>query len=178
VGIQNSTVLGNVALAQGNGGAVAMSASGDAAAFSALVVGGNFSVTQGDGASDLVGIVGLNGPNTIGGNFSITQGDGNSDKIDIEDTAVGGNTSLKLGDGSNDRVDIEATVSGDSGVTFNEKVTIRFGDGGGATLNVGTDGDPVSFGADADFSAGGTGNTYNQGPNVSFQPGQPTLHNI
>jgi hypothetical protein len=142
------------------------------------VVVGKFSVTQGDGASDLVGIVGFNGPNTIGGNFSITQGDGNSDKIDIEDTAVGGNTSLKLGDGSNDLVDIEATVSGDSGVTFNKKVTIRFGDGGGATLNVGTDGDPVTFDAKASFSAGGSGNTYNQGAFVVFQPGQPTRQDI
>jgi hypothetical protein len=83
-----------------------------------------------------------------------------------------------MGNGSGDKIDIEATISGDSGVTFSKNVSITFGDGGGATLNVGTDGDPVSFGAKASFSAGGTGNTYNQGASVTFQPGQPTRHNI
>ena len=57
-------------------------------------------------------------------------------------------------------------------------MTISFGNGGDATLNIGTDGDPVTFGANASFSAGGSGNTYNQGPDVTFQPGQPSRHNI
>ena len=53
-----------------------------------------------------------------------------------------------------------------------------FGDGGGATLNVGTSTDPVTFDRKATFSAGGTGNTYNQGPDVTFEDGAPKQHNI
>jgi hypothetical protein len=142
-------------------------------------VAGNLSVTQGNGAGDFVQIVGVDSPNSIGGNLSITQGNGNGDAIDIEDSAVSGNASLQVGNGSGDIIDIEATSPDDSGfVTFRKKVSIKFGNGGGAKLNIGTDGDPVTFGANASFSAGGTGNTYNQGPFVSFQPGQPTRHNI
>jgi hypothetical protein len=48
----------------------------------------------------------------------------------------------------------------------------------GATLHFGTDADPVYFGADASFSAGGSGNTYNQGGFVTFQAGQPIRNNI
>ncbi len=64
------------------------------------------------------------------------------------------------------------------GVTFSKNVSISFGNGGGATLNIGTDGDPVTFDANAGFSAGGPNNTYAQGTNVSFQPGQPSRSNI
>ena len=63
-------------------------------------------------------------------------------------------------------------------MTFTRNVSISFGDGGGAMLNIGTDGDPVTFGANASFSAGGSGNTYNPGPNVTFKPGHPGLNNI
>jgi hypothetical protein len=126
-----------------------------------------------------VGIIGTNGFNTIGGNLSITQGNGNHDTIDLEDSAFNGNASLQVGNGSSDIIDIEVNSPDDGGfVTFRKNVSITFGNGGGATLNVGTDGDPVTFGAEASFSAGGTGNTYNQGAFVSFQPGQPTRHNI
>jgi hypothetical protein len=57
-------------------------------------------------------------------------------------------------------------------------LSVTFGNGGGATLNVGLDG-PASFDGKAVFSAGGSGNTYHQGTFfVVFQPGQPERHNI
>jgi hypothetical protein len=111
--------------------------------------------------------------------MSLTQGNGNGDITDLEESDFNGNASLQLGNGSGDTVDIEATISGDpDGVTFGQNVSITFGNGGGATLDVGTDGDSVTFDANATFSAAGTGNNYNQGPFVIFQPGQPTRHNI
>jgi hypothetical protein len=47
-----------------------------------------------------------------------------------------------------------------------------------ATLEIGTDGDPVTFAAKASFSAGGSGNAYVLGAAVFFEPGQPTLDNF
>ncbi len=177
--IQETTVGGNVSATQGNGGAVAGSISGDVTAFSGVVVSGNFSVTQGNGDKDVTGIIGTNGFNSIGGNLSIAQGNGNGDITDLEESIFSGNASLQLGNGSGDTVDIESTIPGDyAGVTFVKNVSIMFGNGGGATLNVGIDGDPVTFDAKASFSADGSGNTYNQGAFVVFQPGQPTRHDI
>jgi hypothetical protein len=63
-------------------------------------------------------------------------------------------------------------------VTFTKNASIRFGSGGGATLNIGTDGDLVTFGAKASLCAGGTGNTYTLGNVIFFKPGQPSRHNI
>jgi hypothetical protein len=57
-------------------------------------------------------------------------------------------------------------------------VSISFGNGGSASLDIGTNGDAVTFDANASFSAGGSGNTYAQGANVSFLSGPPRRNNI
>ena len=75
-----------------------------------------------------------------------------------------------MGNGSGDTIDIESTDLRRLGVTFSKNVSITFGNGGDATLNVGTDGDPVTFDANASFSAGGSGNTYTQGPASRSSP--------
>jgi hypothetical protein len=189
VAIGSATVGGTVSVAQGDGGAAPGSPLGDVVEIALATVGGNVTVTQGDGASDLVGFFSLGSPNTIGGNLSISQGNGDGDTIVIEDTAVSGNASLEVGNGTGDTIAIEAPVDDGLftgftgipdgiGVTFHKDVSITFGNGGDATLDVGTDGDPVSFAAGAIFSAGGTGNTYDLGPDVSFLLGQPQRHNI
>jgi hypothetical protein len=116
------------------------------------------------------------GGNTIGGNVFITQGNGSSDTITLADTSIGGRTSIEVGDGSGDTINVEYILSFAFGVTFGKDVSIKFGDGGNATLNVGFD--QATFDRKATFSAGGTGNTYNQGSNAVFLPGQPTRHNI
>jgi hypothetical protein len=115
---------------------------------------------------------------TVGGNLSLTQGDGSQDGISFNDATVTGDASFRLGNGTGDVVGIEVTSPDGVGVTFGGNVSINFGNGGAATLNIGTDGDPVTFDADASFSAGGSGNTYAQGANVSFQAGQPRRSNI
>jgi hypothetical protein len=115
---------------------------------------------------------------SIGGDLSVTQGNGNTDEIFFNDATLAGITSFQLGNGTNDAVYIEAFSPDGVGVTFGGSVSISFGSGGGAILDIGTDGDPVAFDASASFSAGGSGNTYAQGANVSFQPGQPTRSNI
>jgi len=178
VEIVESTVDGHMSVSQGNSGGVAGPESGDVAFFSGLIVQGNLSVTQGNGAGDFVEVVGSYGPNTFGGNLSITQGNGSSDDINFDDATVGGNASFQVGNGTGDTINIEGVSSGGSGVTFNSNVSISFGNGGDATLNIGTDGEPVSFGANASFSAGGSGNTYTVGPFVTFRPHQPTRHGI
>ncbi len=148
-------------------------------ALGTVTVTGNVFLTQGDGAGNFLEIVGAPGyTNTIGGNLFITQGNGSGDSIDVEDATVSGNASFEVGNGSGDTINIETTSPDGIGVTFSKNVSIEFGNGGGATLNVGTDGDPVTFDGKATFSAGGTGNTYNQGPDVTFQPGQPKRHGI
>jgi hypothetical protein len=143
------------------------------------------SITQGDGQADGADLSGF----SVGGNLSVTVGDGDQDLVVIDDSTVTGNTSLHLGNGSSDKVDIGTDGSGSS-VTFQKDVSIKFGKGGGATLNIGSmdgsddnDGssgtsDSVSFNGHADFSAGGSANIYNVGDMVFFQLGQPNRHNI
>ena len=180
---------------------------GDTAAFSGLALNGSLAVTQGNGDLDVVGIAGTDGSNAITGNVSIVQGNGNSDAAEIglsgsifafsgntiggnlliaqgngmsntitlADTSITGTTSIVVGNGSGDTVDIEV-LGYAIGVAFGKDVSITFGDGGDATLNIGGV-DSVTFYAKARFSAGGTGNTYNQAiTNVTFLAGAPILH--
>jgi hypothetical protein len=113
---------------------------------------------------------GFAAPNTIGGNLSLTQGNGAGNLVSINDTTVSGHTQIGVGNG-NDNVGIESGFADGVGVTFSRNVSIAFGTGSD-TLNIGTNGDPVVFAANASFSAGSPGNTYGQGPSVSFAPGQ------
>jgi hypothetical protein len=68
-------------------------------------------LTQGNGTSDSVQLIGVNGSNSIGGTLSITQGNGSGDLIDIEDSVVSGNALFQVGNGSGDEIDVETTSS-------------------------------------------------------------------
>src|SRR5262249_41991310 len=134
----------------------------------------------GNGTMDFVEVIAGYVPNTIGGNLSITAGDGDGDKIDFENASVTGNASFQLGNGTSDQVDIGTDSSGSS-VTFKKNTAITFGNGGGATLAIGSTDDKsesVYFDGHASFSAGGSGNVYDLGDKVFFQFGQPDRHNI
>ena len=172
----SDAIGGNMFITQGNG-TVDQAYVGDDGSAS---IGGNVFMTQGNGDQDFVvfGAGGTGFKSTIGRNLFLAEGDGNTDKIFFDDTTVTGTASFQLGNGSSDVVDIETDFADGVAVTFTKNVSISFGRGGGTTLNVGTDTDPVTFGGQASFSAGGSGNTYNQGPDVTFKPGQPIRHNI
>jgi hypothetical protein len=175
-----NAIQGNASVTEGNGS--------DSVNLGSTGINGNLSVSQGAGSNDQVNCgvnfgldfysSSISDPVTIGGNLSVTQGNGSQDEISFNDATVAGNTSFQLGNGTGDTVSIEATSPDGVGVTFSGNVSISFGSGGSATLDVGTDGDPVTFDANASFSAGGSGNTYDQGADVSFQAGQPTLSNL
>ena len=194
VDASNTAINGNLSVTQGVGSQDQVNlgvnfANLNGATFSgATTIGGNLSVSQGDGNADEVNF-GVNfgtvyyfssfaSETTIGGNLSLTQGNGAQDEISFNDASVAGNASFQLGNGTNDTVNIEAFSPDNQGVTFSKNVSIRFGSGGSAVLNIGTDGALVTFDADASFSAGGSGNTYAQGADVSFQPGQPKASNF
>ena len=93
-------------------------------------IGGNLSVTQGNGSQDQVnfgvsfGYIGSNstfsGSTTIGGNLSVLQGSGTNDEVNLGvnfydvvysssfsgATTVGGNVTVTQGDGSQDQNDV------------------------------------------------------------------------
>ena len=171
------SIGGNLSITQGNGTDDQAYVGDDGS----VSIGGNVFMTQGNGDEDfmLFATARYGFKNTIGRNLFLAEGDGNTDHIYFDDTTVTGNASFHLGNGSSDAVYIEADETASVGVTFTKNVSISFGRGGGATLNVdaGTD-EPVTFGGQASFSAGGSGNTYIQGPDVTFKPGQPIRHNI
>jgi hypothetical protein len=202
VDVQGSVSIGgNLSISQGNGEVDQV-----LLIDTNTVIGGNLSVTQGNGALNQVFLVDTN--TVIGGNLSVTVGDGTASRISIDETTVAGNTSLQLGDGIHDFIDIdETTVAGNtslqlgdgihdfidigtdgtgSSVTFAKNVSINFGKGGSAILNIGTTdigmigatSDSVYFGGHATFIAGGSGNSYHVGDFVFFLFDQPSRHNI
>jgi hypothetical protein len=166
--LQFVTVGRNLSMNQGNG-------NGDFGS-SQVIVAGNASVSQGDGDGDYTEFYSQGDPNTIGGNLSVTQGNGDGDTINFDGMTVMGNATFRVGNGSGDTINIASDYASGVPETFTKDVSIYFGNGGGAALNVGTDGDPVTFGGKASFFAGGSGNTYTQDVFAIFEAGQPKLH--
>ena len=93
-------------------------------------VGGNVSISQGNGNSDTATV----DVTTAGGNVTINQGNGNSDTATVEDATVGGNVTITQGSGSGDT----ATVLDVTALTGNITITQTdvAGNATGDTANV------------------------------------------
>ena len=178
VGLHDASdaIGGNMFITQGNGTGDRTFVGIDGSAS----IGGNVFMTQGNGDDDIMlfATEGYGFKNTIGRNLFLAEGDGNTDHIYFDDTTVTGNASFHLGNGSSDAVYIEADEAASVGATFTKNVSISFGRGGAHPERRRGHRRTGDLWRPGQLLRRRLGNTYNQGPNVTFKPGQPVRHNI